>query len=345
MPTEYQEADGDVFNYYEGDWLELLDPAAEDNISGSAMEATLTGLVAFNKIRSCARHFLGHSSCDAAAPYRLYRDPPAAHPRWPMLRAHGISFRGLNPQSNAANDNGEPNTESPFDPLLRAGKFEMAVVTVRYRSFGRVRFLPDTDVEDYTDEWKRMVQWSTAPRIEALSADGASQLRFAEGGSWFDVTGPTGGANGTPFPAPIAVLLSKCAFVMTWLHVPHDYISSDPDILVPDRFLNVMGKVNGSAFLGFDAGVLLAEPATFEPVLLPVPADDQYDLITAWNVHQPFTYFNPENAASGSTHKGHNLMPFRNGGFYLATRNGLTTGQKLLREADFNLIFKHVGAP
>lgn len=369
MPTEYQESPADEFDYFE-DWQELLDPAGEDAITSGSMEATLTGLIDFNKIRSCARHFLGYSYVSAPEPesgggeggeegsgeggamadYALHREPPAAHPRWGNLYAHGISFRGLNPKSNDDNATGAPYEESPFDPDLYTSTFEKAVVTVRYRSFGRMRFLPDSDIGDYTDEWKRWVSWQTSPSIEALSADGGSQLKFAEGGSFFEVTGPTAGQ--TPFAAPVAVLLSKCNFVMTWMHVPHNYISTDPDILIPKRILHCMGKTNSADFLGFETGTLLMQPPAFEPVLFPVVAADSYDLITGWNVHIPFSFFNPDTNAAGarisvvgSTYFGHNLMPFRNGGFYLATRNGVATGPKLLPETDFYNVFKHVLQP
>jgi hypothetical protein len=345
MPILYAELEEDTFTY-EDDWRELLDSPGsppEDAISNSAMEATITGVIDFNKIRSCARHFLGYSYTSTdSSDFDLHREPPAAHPRWPNLYAHGISFRGLNPKSNPENPNGEPYTTSPFDVDLYTSTFEKAVVTVRFRSFGRMRFLPDEDIENYQDEWKRWVQWQTAPRVEALSADGASQLRFAEGGTYLGMAGPTAGQ--TPFPAPVAVLLAKCQFVMTWMHVPHDYLSADPDILIPTNVLNIMGKTNADPFLGFDAGVLLAEAPAFEPVLFPAVAADPFDLIGGWNVHVGFNYFNPANAA-GSSYRGHNLMPFRNGGFYLATRNGSATGPKLLPETDFIDLFKHVGAP
>lgn len=342
MPTAYQELAEDEFTYAT-DWLEMLDPAAEDSVSNSAMEATLVGIVPFNKVRACARHFLGYSYADDASPYYLYREPPAFHPRWPNLYAHGVSFRGFNPLANAANPNSHPYTTSPFDAALRTGKFEMALVTVRFRSFGRMRFLADDDIASSEDEWRRYTQVTTSPRIEALSADGGSQLIFAEGASFFGTTGPTAGI--TPFAAPVAVLLSKCAFVVTWMHVPHNYISASDLILKPTKLLACVGKTNDATFMDvFERGELLMEPPVFEPVLFPVVAENAFDLMTGWNVTIPFNFFSPQNAA-GSAFRGHNLMPHRNGGFYLATRNGLTTGARLLPEADFSQIFTHVSAP
>lgn len=351
MPEPYLEDPDDEFDYA-ADWRELLDPAAEDNVTSAAQECTLVGAVPFNKIRSAARYFLGFSYCDAAAPYRLYREPPAFHPRWGNLYAHGVSFRGWNPQANADNDNGEPYTRSPFDPagILRTGKFEYAVCTVRYRSFGRTRFLRDDDIRDHLDEYKRYTAFTTSPRIEALSSDGASQLKWAETPTLpaLPTVPPNAPSVGGAFPAPVATLLSKCAFVMSWMQVPHEYLSEDPDILIPKRLLNVMGKTNSDAFLGFDIGTLLAEPPVFEPMLFPVATDDYYPL-TGWNVHVGFNFYSPDLdedgdriSVPGSTYKGHNLMPFRNGGFYLATRDGATTGKKLLPEAPFWDIFKHV---
>lgn len=337
MPTEYTEDADDEFDYA-ADWKELLDPAADDNVSNAVMEATLTGVVPFNKIRSCARWFLGYSECDDGSPYGLYREPPAFHPRWPNLYAHGVSFKGLNPQSNADNPNGEPYTESPFDPDLYTSKFEKALVTVRFRSFGRMRFLGDDDIASSDLEWQRWTQFTTSPQIEALSSDGASQLKFAEGGP-----PPTGVA----FPAPVATLLAKCNFVASWLHVPHRYLSESDLILKPTKILNCVGRVNDdTAFGEFDAGTLLLQPPTFEPVLFPVVAEKAYDLMTGWNVHLPFVFFDPEKGVPGSSYRGHNLMPWRSDGkFYLATRDGTTTGRRLLAEADFGQIFTHVSAP
>ncbi len=216
------------------------------------------------------------------------------------------------------------------------------------------------------------MKFTTTPRVEALSADGGSNLLFAES-STARKTPPTAGANGTPFPAPVAVLLAKCLFVMSWHHVPHNYISTDPDILRPKRFLNIMGKTNSDPFLGFDISTLIAEPPVFEEVLFPVCANDSYDLLTGWNCHIGFNFFDPDwdplaNPPSnptanppvgsrisvpGSTYRGHNLMPFRNGGFYLATRDGVAAysagppiaGERLLPTAAFWDIFKHHAAP
>lgn len=340
MATEYEEDPDDEFDY-ETDWKELLDPAPEDNISASAMEATLVGTVPFHKIRSAARYFLGYSYCDEGDPYYLYREPPAFHPRWNNLYCHGISFRGLNPKTNDTNAQGEPYTQSPFDPDLYTGNFEYAVATVRYRSFGRMRFLGDDDFV-YTgpeDEIQRFVQFTSNPAIEALSSDGASQLKFAEGGP-----PPTG----TAFPAPIATLLAKCSFVMSWYHVPHRFLSESDIILKPTKILNCMGKVNSVAFADgeFAAGTLLMQPPTFEPMLFPVCAENNYDLLTGWNVHIPFVFFDPEKGVPASSYRGHNLMPFRDDGrFYLATRDGTTGGRRLLAEEDFGTLFEHVSAP
>lgn len=345
MGSPYQETGGEFD--YDTEWKELLDPAAEDNISNSAMEAVLVGTVPWGRQRAAARFFLGYSYADTAAPWRLHREPPAAHPRWPNLYAHGISFRGWSPKSNSVNANGEPFEESEFDDGQWTSHFELAVTTVRFRSFGRTRFLPD-DHEAITtpgDEYKRYTSFTTAPSIEALSSDGASQLTFAEG--VIPLLGPTGKA----FPAPITTLLSKTRYVLQWLHLPHEFLSTDPEILVPTRILNCVGKVNSTGFLGFRAGELLMEPPTFEPVLFPVCAEDSFELITGWNAAIPLQYFSPEKGVANdppgtSPYYGHNLMPWRiDGKFYHATRDGTAAGRTLLPSADFNDIWKHVSAP
>lgn len=344
-PTLYVEDPDDEFDYL-ADWKEAIEnqqPGGGVAASATAQDAVLVGIIPFNKVRSAQRYFLGYSYADEAAPYALHREPPARHPLFPSLYAHSFAAVGLAPQSNPANPNREPYKLSPFtgtDGLeMYYADYQKAVCTVRYRSFGRLRFLADDDVAGYLDEYKRWVRFNTDPKIEALTADGTSQLVFREGGGDPD---PTAGA--TPFPAPVAELMAKAALVMKWYNVPFEYVSSDPDLFKPDKILARLGTVNQTAFLGFYPGQLLLTAVGSEDTLFPVAAADPdgfpvtgLDLTLAWE------FFEPNRPYAGTYH-GHRLFPWRKTGkWYYATREN--SGDELLPLTDHWKVFQHVADP
>ncbi len=186
-------------------------------------------------------------------------------------------------------------------------------MTIMYRSFGRMRFLPDSDISDYKDEYKRYVLFSTEPSVEALTADGSSQLSFREGGGG---TGPTAqpNPNSTPptaFPAPIAELMGKVALTMRWMEVPHNYLSTDPDINLLDKIIGkystgdtpsnyadwkyppILGTVNKDYFLGFYPGTLLLRAVKVEEMMYPVTTADPFDVAGGYNVTFVWEHFDP----------------------------------------------------
>lgn len=203
-----------------------------------------------------------------------------------------------------------PNIDSPWfnadGSLMRVGYYHQATFTIRYKSFGRVRFLPDGHIATYKDEWKRYVRWSTDPGAETLSADGQSQLKFDEGAD--------NDPKGKVFPAPITTLLGKCAFSAIVFNLPHEYISSDPDFLSPDRVTARLGTLNSVNFLGSKPGTLLLMAAKFEEVPFPVAPDDPYDPITGWDVTFVWDYFDPPKGVPASDKFGHRLYPYRKDG-------------------------------
>ncbi len=358
MPSVYVEDPVDEFSY-PFDWKEAVAgdeaPGGGVSLSRSNQEATLVGLVPYNKIRSCARHFVGFSSCDIGAPYRLYREPPAVHPLWPQLRAESVNITPRivlsNPQGTAVTDppfgvvgnfpNVDSNWYTPDGNLMRTTSYLQAVATVRYRSFGRVRWLFDTSIVDYTDEWKRYTKTINDVRTEVLSADGTSLLKFKEG-----EPGPPAGIDhkGIPIPAPISELLAKSSFGVTAYDLPHEYVSTSPDYLAPARTTARLGTLNSEWIFDSPPGTLLLIGAKFEEVLFPVAPDDPDDCITGWTVTWMWEYFNPTKGVPGSQYYGHRLFPWRKSGlwFYCERED---TGKGMLPLTDHLGLMAHVNDP
>lgn len=377
-PQLYVELEDDVF-VYEEDWKESIDNTApvSSSFTADSQETTLTGQIPANKVRSALRYFLGYSYADDQAPYSLHRELPARHPVFPQLYAYSASITEFAPKPNPENENKETYIESPFegtdgDPMWYGG-YRKALLTVKYKSWGRVRFLPDSDIGDYTDEYKRYCSFDSEPSMESLQADGVSQLVFREGGGALQPVPATGSPPTLPysaFPAPVAVLMGKTALTLTWLQVPHNYLSTDPDILLLDQFLGKyttgdtpenynewlypprLGSVNNDFFLGFYPGTLMLRAVKATPMLFPVTCADPYQLATGYNLQIVFEHFDPvKGIAYGpdapeadpptSPYRGHRIFPWRQDGrWYYATR--AENGQEMLPLTDFWGIFKSV---
>ena len=240
---------------------------------------------------------------------------------------------------------------------------------MKYKSWGRVRFLPDSDIRDYTDEYKRYCSFDTDPSMESLQADGSSQLMFAEHNT--PITTPPSIAADDPFgkafPAPIAELMGKTALTITWLQVPHNYLSTDPDILLLDKWLGKyssgntpnnysewkfpprLGTVNSDFFLGYYPGTLLLRAVKAVPILFPVTTADPYDLATGWNLMGVWEHFDPLKGTTygpASPYRGHRIFPYaRTGYWYYATRDGTVTGREMLPLTDHWKVFQNVNDP
>ncbi|MCE9567786.1 MAG: hypothetical protein K8U57_37785 [Planctomycetes bacterium] len=339
----YVEAIADQFDFSStDDWKEIIDSGAQpasSHLSLDAQEATLVGYVPWNKQRSAARYFLGFAYADTVSPYRLHRETPFAHPEFPWLFAYDVSFTPFIAKSNPAADaGGKPKIRSKFEPAFYSTYSEFVICTVRFRSF-RMEFLADNEIDTNEDEYRRNTYFDVDPRVEALSADGVGQLKFAEGAA------PPAGPNGTPFPAPIATLLAKTGFVLNWLNVPWEYLTEEEFVFKPTKILDCVGKVNSDTFMGtFTHSTCLMNPPrfTFKPFPVPDAADPRRPR-WAVDVQIPFDYFAPPKDASyvGSSYQGHQLMPFRGDGkFYGAVRDNGTS--ELLEYNTFNQIFQHV---
>lgn len=353
----YVELAQDVFNPVANqlDWLELIDSGpspSNTHLSNDAQEATLVGYIPWNKQRSAATWFLGFAYADAN--YIMHRNNPEAHPIFPWLYASEISFTPFNPLPYyISSTNTGPQTlrwQTPWygssDVQLEVASHKLAVTTVKFRSF-RNSFVDDSEITDSRMEWMRNVYIDLEPRLEALSADGVGQLAFV--GTSERVAGPptvpagptiTPGTQ-VPFPAPIAELLGKNNFVISWLNVPFEYLSAEEDYFYPTNILSCLGRVNSDNFPynssdPFLPGQLMFEGVKFVQKVFPIAAANPAIPLISVDVSMSLTYFNPPTPPQGASilgnltdylnnpltgYYGWNLMPWRqNGLWYPANR-------------------------
>jgi hypothetical protein len=350
----YTELPADVFNPLVNptDWLELIDSAGSPgntSLSNEASQATLVGYIPWNKQRSAARWFLGFAYCDTS--FTLHRENPEAHPIAPWLYCSQIDFQPFNPMVNVSNPDAPLQFVSPFfgNGLveINVANHRLCVCKLTFHTY-RYSFLDDSDITNPKMEWMRNVYIDMEPQVEALSADGVSQLIFAE-------TGPSSGqgpqAGKTLFPAPVAELLGKSAYTLNWVNIPFEYLSSEEDYFFPENIIACLGKVNSANFPygssdPFLPGQLLFDSVKFTQKVFPVASAYPSSPLISVDVAMTLHYFNPPTGASSPITQGHNLMPWRGapgdptgGKFYYATRGGGTTDPPLLKSADLNQLF------
>jgi hypothetical protein len=355
MASPYVEDPEDLFDYAT-DFLEVVDNQSPNTLhmSQDVQEAEVVGWVRANKIRDCNRKLLGFSYAETSNPFGLRRENPQWHPDWPQLRAYDVAVRFSTPEPWNLFSIYPLKRESPFDAeSVFTSNYKWSLVTVRYRNFIH-RFREDDDIPEPADEWRRNCWVQTDPRVEALTVTGGqSMLRFAESGPGGT---PASGETGVPFPAPIAMLLSKKGIVVHWFDGPWEYLSTDEDVFTPTKLDAVVGKVNSDLFMGrYEPGTLLAEAYRYTIGTWPVAPQDALDALRKVTLALAFVFFDPERGAVSPLARGHNLMPWGgtgvgakpggDGKFYLATRDGLTTGDRLIPSAAFSGIFTHVSAP
>jgi hypothetical protein len=342
----YQEFAGDTFQYHLH-WKELVaDTGAQLlHLTNEGQEATLQGWIPWNMQRSAARHFLGFAYEDTVAPWLLHRENPARHPICPWMRAHSFSTSSAVVQANFDNINNIPRFESLFDPALFSTYYKWVLATVKFRNF-RCKFFTDAQVG--ADEWKRSTHFDFAPKIEALSADGLSQLKFAETSAAAGGI-PAGPAAGvTPFPAPLAEVLAKADFFVTWSNVPWYFVSDSDFYFHPTKMLAQLGKINTALFLDkFAAGTALFTSIEGTEFDFPVPSDDLDVPLKGFHIRLGFNFYNPRQGAAAPVTSGHNTFVWRaNGRSYFASRSGVANlDLGLYQRGDFATLFEHVGKP
>jgi hypothetical protein len=358
MPEPYEELEDDHFDYG-GDWFEWPEgaqPGGGGAFSASSQEATLVGYVAANPLRAALRYFLGYSQTETSQPpdaggeepevsageiYRLRREPPARHPQFPQLYCHAVGFSGLGIKGVA----NEPiYLTSPFQDYLgedlKYASYESYVLTLKFKSYGLTRFLSDEEMDGYDPpyayEWLRWSSFEVGPAVQALTADGSSQLIFREGGG-----DPHPVAGTDAFPAPLAELLAKASLTVKWMGVPHDWISDNEYYLFPSKVISLLGHVNDADLFGNPTGTMLFTAATFEPTLFPVAPADPSQPLVGWDVTFVFEQYDPPKGVEASAYRGHRVFPWRKTGkhYYCSRENA---ADELLPLGSLYKLFQHV---
>lgn len=368
--TVYQEDEADVF-VYATDWKEALDDRQVGGgmaLSRDAQDGVRVGFILASKKRSCARYFLGFSYTGETDPdvegsqYTLHREPPARDPEWPQVRAHSVAFQDLVPLAIDQNLPPDEEDEDPPEPVLMAkaespfigadgeamyyAKYAWCMVTVRFKSFGRVRFLPDNAISGYHQEWRRFTEFTGVPAVQALTAEGCNYLKFAEGDTGLNKP------NGKQYPAPLAELMAKTNFTVTWHDVPHEYLTDSLYFLYPTKIVERLGCVNDEDMFDgtFLKGTMLLLGAEFDSTLFPVAPQGATEvgdnaILTGWRVKLHFEHFDPQNkGVPESEYRGHRLYPWRiDGKWYYAKRPD--SENELLPLVNMMRVFQHVSDP
>lgn len=348
---------------YDNDFTVAIDnqePGGGMAITQQSQEAVIVGYHAYYLCRSAAKYFLGYSYADSGT-YALRRTPPATYAMFSNLRAHGYAATGMGPYGNLGNPNNSPYFFGPWRTIdnhtSKITNYSVALAIIRFKSYGLMRFLGDYfgDPASLAAAKYETTRWTTfenAAQVDTLSADGASQLVFAESG------GPGGGptvtnssTTSTAFPAPLATLTPAANLKMRWLQVPNEYISSDPAIFKPDKILARLGTINKDQFGPYLPGQLLLLGCGAVPVLYPVASSDPTDYpLVGWDIELDFHFSNPpkgvSNALGGSPYYGHRIFPWRDNGLYYyavrATGFGTSNQEELLPLMPYYPMFSHV---
>lgn len=358
MPEIYEEDVADQFDYVT-DWAEYADgvqAGGGGSFSSGAQEVTVVGYVAGNKLRAALRYFLGFTTIETTEPpdagsgdpvsgngvapvgtgsYLLRREPPARHPQFPQLYCYTASFvgQGIDATANTVVANDSPWTDY-LGATLKYTPYSKYLLTLRYKSFGRMRFLTDADMAGYDPayayEWLRNTAITIGPAVQALTADGSSNLTFQEGAP-----------NNTAFPAPIAELMAKSNLTVRWHGVPHEWLSDNEYYLYPTKIITNLGGVNDADFIGLAKGTVLLLGAEFEPILYPVAPADPAQPLGGYDVTFHFEHFDPTKGVPSSEYRGHRVFPYRvDGLWYYAKREGAS--KELLPLVPMYKIFQHI---
>ena len=333
-------------------------PGGGDTFSLEAAEATLVFLIDWRKARAFTRWCLGLSYADSGYPYRLRRENPKYHPRYPKLTAQTVHFSSVGPKANDELS-GAPVEDLPNYPavfflsgeLTKTAYYDSVFATVRYvrRDYD---FLPDyiiapeNEEADPADELDRNAIITPSPLVELLTAEGGkSQLKWSEG------TGGDQPLADDVINNTFAVRVSKVRLLLDWYSVPEQYLSNDPYMFFPRKIFDSVGKVNSTTFLGRPAGTLLMDAPKMQRFQYPVSTFDGLGGFFGWNLQIPFTFWNPTlgipdtNPADDTKARGHRTLPSSKDNKFYGAKREVTTDpltQWLLEEADLNAVLEHI---
>lgn len=335
------------------DILEIIgdeQPGGGDTFALEAGDATLVYLIDWKKARSFIRWMIGFSYADEESPFKLRRENPQRHPRFPWLRAITVHFSAVAPTPNA--DTGAPLNTPNFpavfvhEDIKKTGFYQKCYATVRFIDHPW-DFRPDDFITSPAREVERNCYFDPVPVVDLLQAEGGqSQLKWAQGG------GDQQPTVGDVFANLFATQVAKVTFHLRWMWVAENYLSNDSLMFFPEKILNCISKVNSVPFAGRPAGTMLMLAPTFQRFRFPISTFDGLFPFFGWNVSVPVVYFNPTlgipdtDPTDNSIYRGHRTMPWRiDGLFYGAKREDATTTRYLLQETDINGMFEHIDAP
>lgn len=280
--------------------------------------------------------------------------------QWSMRpRLNGESF-GYGPAT--APDRG-------FYPFAyTTGRYEKAKVVVEF-SQPNWPILEDTDPNfDPADESGRNVFWTTEPTLDVLAVENnqGNGLFWREGrdvnastvprramniGTGVSPPEATSALDVTPalsgFKSALGYLEPKLMDVANWMHVPTRFIFDAN--LIPTKILECLGKINSTAWYGYDPGTVLLMGASFQSVPWPIYSTSNYT-VWLWNVKYHFKYYNPKRRPdgeltpnpAGAGKQGWNLFRYQDGFAYYATR---FNGDDLYESVEMRKLFEHREKP
>lgn len=319
--------------FTKSDWLEVIgnEQAGGESFTLEGGEGAINVKVKWGKARSFLRFALGWSYADKESPFRLRRENPVYHPRFPWLTASSVSFAGSTP---VGVEGVGTKVDGVFSSGVKVAKYDHCIATVRFADRPWT-FLDDEFAISPATEAARNTYFDLTPSVEIISAEGINNIMFANG---------PGIDN--KVPAPFGTLMAKVTYTLNWMWVPQEYISLDEsDVFLPSNIMSCVGRVNSAEFMGFPAGTLLLQPPVFQRFRFPISTAGGFYGYFGWNIRLPMQYFDPERGAViSATYRGHQCIPRREDLLWYGAKRDIG-GTKLYPEADFANIFKHILAP
>lgn len=346
-------------------------PGGGDTFSIDAAEAVLVYVIDWRKARAFIRWALGFDYADKGPPYRIHRENPQRHPRWPKLYAKTVHFSSISPKANDEGT-GRPQPNSPNYPAVfldtlgigKQGYYDSCYCTVRYDR-------PNYDVlEDHllgdisqplthpaSELWRNCVADSQSS-VELLTAEGG-QAQFV----WKETrVAPPGGQPGPDITEgnnvvanTFAIRVSRTKILLKLHRWPESYLSENSFIPFYKNIVECAGKVNSTTFLGFPAGTVRLDAPTSERFQYPVSTFDGYGAFFGVNLAIPLTYFNPSALGAPDTdytddNKARGYRVYLHSAsrkwYGIQGSDGSDPAVKWpIEEADLNKIFRHVLAP
>jgi hypothetical protein len=317
------------------DWKEMIagwKPGGPDVFGDEQSEAVLVGLIPFELRYSFLRAVLGYSYLEN---YQLVRILPLRHSWFSWLYATSATIEAIQPDSESA----ETLKRDAFDPDM---EFDFAGYT-KAKAVIRFAHLPyevldDDEISTYGSglaEWERYCYDAEREgSLEIISQTGRT-LKFAEG------VIPGGAPKGYPFPTEVGTFAYKTALKFVWKKVAREYVcgTDEFDYSMP-KIDAAVGKLNATAFLGYERGELLMNPPTITRFLWPLVTTDT--LAYGYDIGFNLQIFRPESGVTPQAYFGHNLMPWGGrindtqsaapntpgiGKWFFATDNGEVTGE------------------